>query len=257
MVVIEGDARPRYRAEPCNDQFDDTRVCPRGDSCDLCHSTAELLYHPEFFRKRLCHQFKRCPRGRFCAFAHDRKELLVPHFSESEEGDPTEEFIAHEFKTQWCPVGGPHDWESCVYAHTYRDWRRVPAVGYSSRPCPQWTQSVTAGHPELTYTQRCPRGFACPLAHGAKEQLYHPQFYKTSPCSEGNCKRGALCAFTHGGRDVRKPCGGGLTAKELREPLKNALSILERYQPTFWNPPRYHALEVDETIKTSSLHRSM
>lgn len=144
-----------------------------------------------------------------------------------------------------------------MYAHTYRDWRRVPAVGYSSRPCMQWTQSVTGGPPELTYTQRCPRGFACPLAHGAKEQLYHPQFYKTSPCSEANCKRMALCAFTHEGRDVRKPCGGGPTSKELREPLKQALSILERYQPTFWNPPRYHALEVDETIKTSSLNRNM
>jgi hypothetical protein len=63
----------------------------------------------------------------------------------------------------------------------------------------------------------------------------------------------ALCAFTHEGRDVRKPCGGGPTSKELREPLKNALFILEKCQPTFWNPPRYHALEVDETIKTSSL----
>lgn len=179
---------------------------------------------------------------RFCAFAHSRQELLVPHFSETEETDPSEDFITWRFKTQWCPIGGPHDWENCVYAHTYRDWRRVPSLGYSSRPCPHWVQSVTTGPPELAYEHRCPRGMGCPLAHGAKEQLYHPQFYKTSPCSEANCKRGALCAFTHGAYDLRRPrtdeAGG-----TVREPILEAVEVLGQNQPTFWSPPKYHALE--------------
>ena len=174
-VFLEGGGLA-YQGEPCTKQFDDSRTCSHGDACNLCHSTAELLYHPHFFRKRLCHQARRCPRSRFCAFAHDRQELLVPHFLEQEEAQPTEEFIAYRFKTQWCPVGGPHDWENCVYAHTYRDWRRVPIIGYTSHPCPRWTNSVASGSPEITYSQRCPHGMACPLAHGAKEQLYHPQF---------------------------------------------------------------------------------
>eukprot|EP00929_Paragymnodinium_shiwhaense_P007621 TRINITY_DN111531_c0_g1_i1.p1 TRINITY_DN111531_c0_g1~~TRINITY_DN111531_c0_g1_i1.p1 ORF type:complete len:747 (+),score=199.34 TRINITY_DN111531_c0_g1_i1:50-2290(+) len=235
-----------YRAEPCPNQFDDTRKCAFGDTCSFSHSTAELLYHPEFYRKRLCHQAKRCPRSKFCAFAHNRDELLVPYFAEGEEKRPSEDFIAHKFKTQWCPIGGTHDWENCVYAHTYRDWRRIPSLGYSSRPCPAWVSSVSSGTAELAYTARCPRGIGCPLAHGAKEQLYHPQFYKTSPCSEGNCKRGTLCAFTHGPHDLREPKPEDqveIQCPQERESVIQAEQLLFSNQPTFWNPPRYHALE--------------
>lgn len=167
----------------------------------------------------------------------------MPHFGEAEEADPSEEFIAHRFKTQWCPIGGPHDWENCVYAHTYRDWRRTPLIGYSSRPCPQWTRSIANGSPELNYDDRCPRGMACPLAHGSKEQLYHPQFYKTSPCSETFCKRGALCAFTHGPHDTRHPGQEEDNAQSAEDHKKNVMELLERYQPTYWNPPKYHQLE--------------
>lgn len=246
IVFVSGTDQLRYCPEPCSDQFDDQRICSRGDACGLCHSTAELLYHPDFFRKRLCHQAKRCPRGRYCAFAHSRQELLVPHFSEGEEAQPAEDFIAHKFKTQWCPIGGPHDWENCVYAHTLRDWRRAPILGYSSRPCPQWLQSVSSGTRELAYHERCPRGMACPMAHGAKEQLYHPQFYKTSPCSETNCRRGALCAFTHGPHDLRQPLAIDESAASnltVREPIPGAEQLLAMHQPTCAMPPRYHALE--------------
>lgn len=153
----------------------------------------------------------------------------------------------YEFKTQWCPVGGPHDWESCVYAHTYRDWRRTARIGYTSHPCQHWARSVTSGgRRELNYGQRCPRGVSCPFAHGAKEQLYHPQFYKTSPCSEANCRRGPLCAFTHEGRDTRNLPAEFLAAAALptgAAPLADAELLLKQHQPTYWMPPRYHALE--------------
>lgn len=244
-----GSSMPVYVAEPCNESFDDKKVCPRGDACVFCHSTVELLYHPDFFRKRLCNQAMTtgCPRAHLCASAHTREELLAPYFTEEQEKNPSEEFVAWNFKTQWCPIGGQHDWETCMYAHTYRDWRRTPAVGYSSRPCPHWAQSVASGPTELIYEMRCPNGMACPLAHGAKEQLYHPQFYKTSRCSE-NCKRGALCAFTHGEHDRREPPNSPqLSAEELAMtaafPLPWALDTLSSYQPAFLSPPRYHALE--------------
>jgi len=258
VFVLDVDGGPVdycYIAEPCNESFDDPRtVCSRGDACTMSHSTAELLYHPEFFRKRLCHQATRCPRGRLCAFAHSRQELLVPHFSKEEEEDPTEEFIAWHFKTQWCPIGGPHDWETCVYAHTYRDWRRTPAIGYASWPCTAWSQSVASGPTELVYHLRCPNGMACPLAHGAKEQLYHPHFYKTSPCSEGNCKRGPLCAFTHGEADTRGPAPAPVSAEEaaakaMQGPMQWAEATLAHHQPSYCNPPRYHALEEQVNVR--------
>lgn len=257
VFYLDNDGNPSdycYAAEPCNESFDSARtVCSRGDSCTLCHSSAELLYHPEFFRKRLCHQAMRCPRGQVCAFAHARHELLVPHFSKAEEEDPSEDFITWHFKTQWCPIGGPHDWEVCVYAHTYRDWRRTPSIGYSSWPCPHWMQSVAAGPSELEYEMRCPRGMACSLAHGAKEQLYHPHFYKTSPCSEVSCKRGPLCAFMHGESDARGPAPAPITeeavAKAMQGPLKWAEATLAHYQPSYCQPPRYHALEEQVSLR--------
>jgi len=243
FVESAGGSQPstfRYRAEPCEEQFDEGQ-CTMGDSCTFCHTTAELLYHPDVFRKRLCIQGRFCKRGPLCAFAHSREELLVPCFSEYDEQNPTEDFIAWQFKTQWCPIGGQHDWETCVYAHTYRDWRRTPALGYSSWPCAQWAESVKEGANDLSYESRCALGLACPLAHGAKEQLYHPQFYKTSPCSENNCKRGPLCAFTHRGlRDARaaqpsEPPGEG--------PLPWAEETLAAYQPLYWAPPKYHTAD--------------
>jgi hypothetical protein len=242
--VMDEDGKVLYRAVPCPDRFDDRRACSRGEDCDMCHSTCELLYHPEFFRKRLCHQARRCPRGRNCAFAHSRQELLMPAFAEEEENAPTEDFIAHKFKTQWCPIGGPHDWENCVYAHTCRDLRRSPEIGYSSWPCPSWSDSVAKGSPEVSYGDRCPLGVACPMAHGAKEQLYHPHFYKTSPCSDPNCKRGVLCAFTHGDHEVRtkRPLEKPASAAPV-EPMPQAREELLTHQPNFWKPPQYHAFE--------------
>jgi hypothetical protein len=233
-----------YLGEPCAQRFDDERHCDAGELCQRCHSTAELLYHPDFFKKRLCHQFRRCPRGKYCAFAHARQELLVPHFTKLEETQPTEEFIANRFKTQWCPIGGAHDWESCVYAHTYRDWRRTPLVGYSSHPCPRWSLSIARGSPELDYGERCFFGVGCPMAHGAKEQLYHPNFYKTSPCSDPKCRRGPLCAFTHGDADKHTALTDedvGKAASKKR--LSQAELILSHHQPTYALPPMYHAIE--------------
>eukprot|EP00929_Paragymnodinium_shiwhaense_P110162 TRINITY_DN7690_c0_g1_i1.p2 TRINITY_DN7690_c0_g1~~TRINITY_DN7690_c0_g1_i1.p2 ORF type:complete len:355 (-),score=60.67 TRINITY_DN7690_c0_g1_i1:395-1459(-) len=136
-------------------------------------------------------------------------------------------------------MGGPHEWENCVYAHTYRDFRRSPKLGYSSRPCQDWAASLN-GPRDMAYLDRCPRGMACSNAHGAKEQLYHPQFYKTSSCKEANCTRAQLCAFNHGCHDRRsKPEREKVTS----EALPGAAGVLSKEQPFYWSPPRYHAME--------------
>ena len=34
------------------------------------------------------------------------------------------------YKTQWCPIGSFHDWQECIYAHNYQDYRRDPRLGF-------------------------------------------------------------------------------------------------------------------------------
>ena len=105
-VLIEGSS-PAYYSVPCELRFDDEGICPKGDLCDRCHSNTELLYHPDLYKKRFCHQPRNCARGKFCAFAHSREELLAPYISPEEENHPTEEFMAHHFKTQrWAQSHG-------------------------------------------------------------------------------------------------------------------------------------------------------
>jgi len=161
------------------------------------------LYHPKVYRHRFCASYPHvasCRRGEACAFAHSREEIRTPLLASDEEDQRTSaltnDFFMHRFKTLWCPVGVQHDWQTCVYAHNYQDARRHPGIGYGPRPCPYWKRKETS----LEYAQRCPLGVRCPFSHGAKEQLYHPSYFKTVTCQDwrsSSCPRGKLCAFWH------------------------------------------------------------
>lgn len=174
---------------------------PSGMGSSAMGSTMSTLYHPKVYKHRFCASFlnvEACKRGSMCAFAHSRKEIRTPLLSEQEEmQDPlalTNDFFMDKFKILWCPIGVQHDWQTCVYAHNYQDARRHPAIGYGPRPCPYWKRKETS----LEYAQRCPLGVRCPYSHGAKEQLYHPGYFKTVTCQDGsNCPRGKTCAFWH------------------------------------------------------------
>lgn len=110
----------------------------------------------------------------------------------------------YKFKTLWCPVGVQHDWQACVYAHNYQDARRQISIGYGPRPCPYWAKKDATAD----YAQRCPLGLRCPFSHGAKEQLYHPQYFRTVICRDLRakaCPRMKLCAFFHRRAERRKP----------------------------------------------------
>eukprot|EP00438_Fugacium_kawagutii_P020806 Skav209192 [mRNA] locus=scaffold5724:112821:127016:- [translate_table: standard] len=93
----------------------------------------------------------------------------------------------------------------CRRTPTRLDWRRRPELGYSSEPCPEWAKHVGE---KLAYEERCPHGLRCRFAHGSKEQLYHPLYYKTMPCTDwaatGVCPRGPQCAFFHGPEEKRQ-----------------------------------------------------
>jgi len=177
----------------------------------LIHGRAAMgaLYHPKVYKHRFCASFPAvvtCRRGESCAFAHSRDEIRTPLLSEDEEAQKqhalTNDFFMFKFKTLWCPIGVQHDWQTCVYAHNYQDARRHPGIGYGPRPCPYWKRKETT----LEYAQRCPLGCRCPFSHGAKEQLYHPSYFKTVTCQDwpnANCPRRKLCAFWHKRGEMR------------------------------------------------------
>jgi hypothetical protein len=113
------------------------------------------------------------------------------------------EFFMWTYKTLWCPIGSFHDWQECIYAHNYQDLRRDPRIGYSTQVCPDWERANRSP----TYGHRCPRGFGCGYAHGAKEQLYHPAYFHSVMCNDHfhgkGCPRGKTCAFFHKKKEKR------------------------------------------------------
>jgi len=163
-------------------------------------------------KRRFCTSYPdagACRRGAACTFAHCREEIPNLLQVEEENQEPaalTDAFFMYKYKTRWCPKGVQHEWHTCVYAHNYQDARRPVSIGYGARLCPYWSKKDTGAE----YAQRCPLGLRCPYSHGAKEQLYHPQYFKTIVCRDlrGNgggkaCPRHTLCAFYHSRNEKR------------------------------------------------------
>eukprot|EP00928_Gymnodinium_smaydae_P014686 TRINITY_DN15405_c0_g1_i2.p1 TRINITY_DN15405_c0_g1~~TRINITY_DN15405_c0_g1_i2.p1 ORF type:complete len:568 (+),score=112.37 TRINITY_DN15405_c0_g1_i2:281-1984(+) len=186
-----------------------------------------------------------CRRGALCGFAHTRDEIETPLLCEAEERqDPeamTEEFFTQRFKCYWCPLGGQHDWHSCVYAHTYQDARRLPTIGYGPQPCPFWSKKET----RAAYSQRCPLGIRCAYSHGAKEQLYHPKYFRTVICRDlqaKGCPRRKLCAFFHHRKEKRAVSPDRV---DYERPLAKS-QLPEDWQVLFMAPPFFQESGEDE-----------
>lgn len=191
-----------------------------------------------------------CRRGALCGWAHTREEVQAPlMLKEEEDHEPhslTEEFFTRRFKTLWCPIGAQHDWQSCVYAHTYQDARRDPGIGYGPQPCPYWSKKDT----RIAYSQRCPLGLRCPYSHGAKEQLYHPRYFRTVVCrdlQQKGCPRQILCAFHHRRAERRFPLADNM---DYSKPLKKE-AIEPTWAASFLCPPIFQE-EIGEAPRSST-----
>mmetsp|Transcript_43289 Transcript_43289/g.101047 ORF Transcript_43289/g.101047 Transcript_43289/m.101047 type:complete len:529 (+) Transcript_43289:91-1677(+) len=189
-----------------------------------------------------------CRRGSACSFAHSRDEVQTPLLSiaeeEHEENVLTPDFFTRKFKTMWCPIGAQHDWQTCVYAHTYQDARREPSIGYGPQPCPFWGKKDT----RVAYSQRCPLGLRCPYAHGAKEQLYHPRYFRTVTCRDmqmKGCPRQRLCAFYHRRSEHRKQVAD---THDYEKPLPEE-AIDAEWAQKFLNPPIFQ--DGDEQVSAT------
>lgn len=190
-------------------------------------------------KRRFCTSYpdvSMCRRGASCAYAHSREEISVPLLElEEEQQEPsalTDEFFMFKYKMRWCPIGVQHEWHTCVYAHNYQDARRPVEIGYGARLCPYWSKKDTGAE----YSQRCPLGLRCPYSHGAKEQLYHPQYFKTVICRDLRgkaCPRQKLCAFFHHRNERRN-----IPADEVdySQPLSSE-ALPAEWVPEFLSPP--------------------
>lgn len=196
---------------------------------------------PNRSKRRFCTSYpdvSNCRRGSTCAFAHTREEIQAPLLTPEEENqDPkamTDDFFMYKYKTHWCPIGVQHEWHTCVYAHNYQDARRPVSIGYGAKLCPYWSKKDTGAE----YAQRCPLGLRCPYAHGAKEQLYHPQYFKTVICRDLRgkaCPRQGLCAFFHNRQERRHPGGNG-DDRDYSQPLAEE-ALDDDWISDFLNPP--------------------
>jgi len=206
-------------------------------------------------KHRFCATFPNvslCRRGASCAFAHSREEARTPLLTVEEEEHQasalTEEFFTQKFKTLWCPIGAQHDWQACAYAHTYQDARRKPSIGYGPQPCPYWGKKDT----RAAYSQRCPLGLRCPYSHGAKEQLYHPLYFRTVICRDlqlRGCPRQHLCAFHHRRSERRSP---GLDTLDYSKPLDKE-AIPPDWASSFLAPPFFQETgESEEAMQRSA-----
>jgi hypothetical protein len=181
-------------------------LCPLGDTCNKTHNTVEQLYHPEKYKRKMCHEYPnkvdKCDYGEFCSFAHSESELKIELIHEYE---MNQNFYMHYFKTESCPFNHEHNKSICVYWHNWQDYRRkveMPYPQYSSTLCSNWNTSKFINK----YTEGCPRGFECQYSHGWKEYLYHPYFYKTTPCQDiEKCHQGPDCPYYHDDFDHRYP----------------------------------------------------
>ncbi|CAK0826144.1 unnamed protein product, partial [Prorocentrum cordatum] len=177
------------------------------------------------------------PRGHLRLRPH-REEIRLPLLAPEEEDQRpaalSNDFFMLRFKTHWCPIGVQHDWQTCVYAHNYQDARRHPAIGYGPRPCPHWKRQEAS----LEYSRRCPLGVRCPFSHGAKEQLYHPDSFKTVTCQDSqstSCPRGKLCAFWHN-RSQQRLRSSAKSEYNYKAPLGEE-KVCAHLQQDFLTPP--------------------
>ncbi|CAN6332342.1 unnamed protein product [Urochloa humidicola] len=138
------------------------------------------------------------------------------------DAEADDEFMMYEFKVRRCARARSHDWTACPYAHPgeaarRRDPRRV---AYTGEPCPDFRRRPGAA---------CPRGSACPFAHGTFELWLHPSRYRTRPCRAGAACRRRVCFFAHAAAELRagKDDGAGSPLSLSLSPKSTLASLWE------------------------------
>lgn len=165
--------------------------CLRKHKCPFAHNKYELGFHPLKYKKKYCKNLfdvSKCKYGKYCADAHFDEELSCDllHYM-----DFDDDFMIFKYKTEFCPFNMEHNFEKCVYAHSWEDYRRnIILFPYSNVTCPN-----VESH-ENSFDVRCENENDCQYAHGIFEIEYHPLNYKRTKCPKGDCNL-PFCSFAH------------------------------------------------------------
>lgn len=162
-------------------------------TCPYSHNEYEKAYHPNQYRKIYCTNIlkqEKCPMGDYCANAHSDSELKVELIHTMERND---DFFLFKYKTELCPIHFDHNYDKCIYGHSWEDFRRdIMKTPYGTTLCRNWEDEG-----------KCPEGQKCDKAHGQNEIEFHPLNYKRLECQYGsNCKR-VYCGYLHPGDSTR------------------------------------------------------
>ena len=250
----------------------DQKPCSKQDKCQFAHNSVEVFYHIKRYKTKLCAQGRsqlasavssrsgsssgmqkpsgKCGYAHFCSFAHCEEELKIKLLHRCPRNA---DFFRFLYKTVYCPFNHPHDKSTCEYAHNVQDYRRDPKTTvYKPETFKKWNVSA-----EITKYEDggCNYNEACDKCHGWKELEYHPKFYKTKPCSNGDKCTRKDCGYIHPHEQKRVD-----TLKEekmLRESQTSAASHSKH--PRLKLSESHHSLSKDEgmlTFNSSSIsHR--
>ena len=153
------------------------------EKCPYAHTTEEIYYHPENFRKKPCNYpllTGKCSKfGEFCPFIHEQsnpaKEKVV-------------KFDLETYKVERCTESEQHNFANCYCYHEnlrLSDRRRsLKEVQYNAELCLE--------------SEKCEQGDKCLFCHTMVELKYHPSKFKTKPCMfKENCLNKEACPFYH------------------------------------------------------------
>lgn len=182
-------AEVKYTQKLC--QFE--KNCLKKKGCKSSHNKYEVNYHPKNYRKKYCkHIFDttKCQYGIFCSKAHSTEEIKVELLCFMDFND---DFFLFHYKTEFCPIEWEHNYQKCVYAHSWEDFRRnIIKYPYGNCLCQKLDSESGI----------CKNFVQCHSSHSWYELQFHPLNYKKNDCDYEQCPR-FFCPFLHPGESVR------------------------------------------------------
>lgn len=229
-----------YSSDTCP-KIEKNQECPNGENCRYAHNKVEQLYHPDRYKRKFCthhpHKLEKCDYGNFCSFAHHESEIKIELLHNLKQDT---DFYIYKYKTVFCPYIYEHDRSQCVYAHNAQDFRRSPLTHkYDPIECPNWSKGQIFSYEE----GGCPKQMNCEKCHGWKELEFHPLYFKTKPCTNGNKCVKRDCPFYHSNADRRtdpfKQDIGMQKSPEIIKQLKNNQlnAYSNSFQPSTFSTP--------------------